>query len=78
MSCGRTIRVSTETIIPTSNSAFVHRGAARFVGLIETVSGMFQRRRELPDLLELDDRMLADVGLTRAEAEQLLRKPFWK
>ena len=78
MSCGRTIRVSTETIIPTSNSAFVHRGAERLGGLIKTVSGMFQRRRELPDLLELDDRMLADVGLTRAEAEQLFRKPFWK
>ena len=78
MSCNSTTHLSVETIVPTSSTAFVHRGAGRFVGLIEIVSKMFQRRRELPDLLELDDRMLDDVGLTREQAEQLARKPFWK
>ena len=32
-----------------------------------------QRRR----LQDLDERMLADIGLTRADAEQESRKPFW-
>ena len=26
----------------------------------------------------LDDRMLEDIGITRAEAESLSRKPFWR
>ncbi len=29
-------------------------------------------------LLEMDDRMLRDVGLSRADAEREGRKPFWK
>lgn len=33
-----------------------------------------QRRR----LMELDDRLLRDIGLSRADAEREGRKPFWK
>ena len=29
-------------------------------------------------LRELDDRMLRDVGLTRADVERELSKPFWR
>lgn len=29
-------------------------------------------------LLELDDRMLADIGVTREQAEAEGRKPFWR
>jgi uncharacterized protein YjiS (DUF1127 family) len=29
-------------------------------------------------LAMLDDRMLEDIGITRAEAESLSRKPFWR
>lgn len=78
MSCGSIACISTETIIPTSNSAFVHHGAERLVGWFEAVSGMFQRRRQRQAMLELEDHLLADVGLTREQAEQEARKPFWK
>jgi uncharacterized protein YjiS (DUF1127 family) len=78
MSCGSTTCISTETIIPASNSAFVHQGAERFVAWIEAISGMFNRRRQRQALLELDDHLLDDIGLTREQAEQEARKPLWK
>ena len=33
-----------------------------------------QRRR----LLELDDRLLADIGVSLAEAQAVGRRPFWR
>jgi uncharacterized protein YjiS (DUF1127 family) len=41
--------------------------------------GAWRRRvRERHELARLDDRMLADIGLSRAEAEFLSNKPFWR
>ena len=37
-----------------------------------------RRARERAELAALGDRMLADIGLTRAEAEFLVNKPFWR
>ena len=78
MSCNSTTSISTETIVPTSDSAFVHQGAERLVRWIEAVSGMFRRRHQRQAMLELDDHLLADIGLTREQAEQEARKAFWK
>lgn len=36
------------------------------------------RDRQRRDLGELDDRLLADIGVTRAEAGAERRKPFWR
>jgi uncharacterized protein YjiS (DUF1127 family) len=47
--------------------------------LIETGRGLakeFRNRRELRDLLERDDRILRDIGLTRADVESALSKPM--
>jgi uncharacterized protein YjiS (DUF1127 family) len=38
----------------------------------------FARRRQRKALLELDDRMLADVGITKSQAIDEGKKPFWK
>ena len=46
------------------------RVAARLIRLCDR-----QKQRHL--LRELDDRMLADIGLTREQAEAEGRKPFW-
>ena len=37
-----------------------------------------RRTRERAELAALDDRMLKDIGLTRAEAQFLSNKPFWR
>jgi uncharacterized protein YjiS (DUF1127 family) len=37
-----------------------------------------RRSREREKLASLDERMLSDIGLTRAEAEFLSHKPFWR
>jgi uncharacterized protein YjiS (DUF1127 family) len=37
-----------------------------------------RRARERAELAALDDRMLKDIGLTRADAEFLSDKPFWR
>ena len=37
-----------------------------------------RRIREREELAALDDRMLRDIGLTRADARYLISKPFWR
>jgi uncharacterized protein YjiS (DUF1127 family) len=37
-----------------------------------------ERRRQRKALLDLDDRMLADVGITKSQAIEEASKPFWK
>lgn len=44
-----------------------------FATLREWEERMRQRRR----LSELDDRMLTDIGLTRADVSHEVKKPFW-
>lgn len=37
----------------------------------------YERYSQRHALLQLDEHLLADIGLTRAEAEAEARKPFW-
>jgi uncharacterized protein YjiS (DUF1127 family) len=46
--------------------------------LSRTCTRIAQRRRERQSLLELDDRLLDDVGVTRDKAERQSRKWFWQ
>lgn len=78
MSCGNTACVSTGTVAPAPNGAYVHQGAERLVGWLEAISGMLSRRRQRRALLKLDDHLLDDIGLTRDQADKEARKPFWK
>ena len=43
-----------------------------------TVREWRRRARERAELAVLDERTLADIGLTRADAEFLSNKPFWR
>jgi uncharacterized protein YjiS (DUF1127 family) len=38
----------------------------------------YERARQRRALLGLDDRMLKDIGLTRADVDGECRKPFWR
>jgi uncharacterized protein YjiS (DUF1127 family) len=39
---------------------------------------MHDRWRQRQALLDLDDKLLRDIGITRDQAEREARKPFWK
>jgi uncharacterized protein YjiS (DUF1127 family) len=49
-----------------------------FHDLATGLSRMWRKRRERRRLLQLDDRMLADIGLTREQAEQEAGKSSWR
>lgn len=45
--------------------------------LVGRVLTWHERARQRRQLLMLDDRMLKDIGLTRADVDEEIRKPFW-
>ena len=46
--------------------------------IVATLRLWRRRMRERDQLSRLDDRMLKDIGVTRAEALHLSDKPFWR
>jgi uncharacterized protein YjiS (DUF1127 family) len=52
--------------------------AGRLLTILELVETWLTRRRQRLDLAELDDRLLADIGLTRADVARETAKPFWQ
>ena len=66
-------------------SPFWHRrvtGGARFsIGLkslIKPLAIWHARAKQRHDLLALDDRLLSDIGINRAQAESEAAKHFWQ
>jgi uncharacterized protein YjiS (DUF1127 family) len=53
----------------------VHEALRKVVGTIFIWTQRAQMRRRL---LTLDDRMLRDVGITRAQVHGEAEKPFWR
>lgn len=45
---------------------------------LATLREWTRRSRERHQLARLDERMLADIGLTHADREMLVSKPFWR
>ena len=43
-----------------------------------TIAGWIERRAQRRALANLDDRLLNDIGKTRAEANAEAKKPFWR
>ncbi|WP_345774495.1 DUF1127 domain-containing protein [Pontibacterium granulatum] len=54
------------------------RMAKRLSRIVETGGCWYARYRQRRHLLALDDRMLKDIGLTRALAQHEGNKPFWR
>ncbi|MFQ5955783.1 MAG: DUF1127 domain-containing protein [Kiloniellales bacterium] len=46
--------------------------------LVERLLTWQRRASERRHLMQLDDRLLHDMGITRAEAEREYRTPFWR
>lgn len=49
-----------------------------FIGISRFFAALSNRSRDRMDLLKLDDRMLADIGLTREQAEKVANQLFWR
>jgi uncharacterized protein YjiS (DUF1127 family) len=45
---------------------------------VKTLAGSFEHRRNAALLARLDDRMLADIGLTRGDLRDALSEPPWR
>ncbi len=45
--------------------------------LIQRLLRWQELRRQRRELLQLDDRMLSDLGISRADAWREARRPFW-
>ncbi len=45
---------------------------------LSAIVAMHERWRQRQALMELDDRLLADIGITRSEMMAEVTKPFWK
>lgn len=46
-------------------------------GILDWLVALDARYRQRRTLETLDDRMLRDIGVTRAEVEQEIRRPLW-
>jgi uncharacterized protein YjiS (DUF1127 family) len=52
-------------------------GSSKPAQLLALIAETWRRRRSRTWLTELDDRMLKDIGITRADVEWEANKPFW-
>jgi uncharacterized protein YjiS (DUF1127 family) len=59
-----------------------HRSAASFGDLVQRLADRYQvwsrRAASREELLNLDDRLLSDIGLTPGDAAAEAAKPFWR
>ncbi len=55
-----------------------HDPAATKLTLRQLFAEWFRRRTERAELASLDERALADIGISRSEAMVEAGKPFWK
>jgi uncharacterized protein YjiS (DUF1127 family) len=60
------------------NHPVLHRAKNPVARLVTGFHDWRRRARDRARLAALDDRMLADIGISRAEAQFLSDKPFWK
>ena len=79
MSCANKIRSST-IVGPTPISlATEHRAWSNSLTYwILFAIRCLERRRQRQALMQLGDRMLADIGTSRSQAFEEASKPFWK
>lgn len=62
---------------PTSVSSVLLALVAVFCAIADSLHIWREMARQRRQLAELDDRMLADIGVSRSEARHESAKPFW-
>lgn len=68
--------MSTQSLEVYSSSAGNAADGPRWLKAIERIRGGIRRRRQLMDLVALNDRLLADIGITREQVDAA-RKAYW-
>jgi len=78
MPCGSTIGNSTNTLGAASPS-FPDVGRSWKIPLawLEAIAQRWERRRQYGQLLELDDHLLADMGLSRTIIKEVRTSPLY-
>jgi uncharacterized protein YjiS (DUF1127 family) len=77
MSCGAKSRLSSANL--NTSTDLGARQVPTWLGRIAaSANRALQRRQQRNALLELDDRRLHDIGLTRKRALEECRKPLWR
>lgn len=73
--------MSTQRLIQFHLQGLLRQGLATapmpVLKLIARAIVRYRRQRQRFDLATLDDRMLRDIGVSRADADRESRKPFW-
>ena len=59
-------------------SRFVHATDHGLRGLVDSVFTWQRRHKDRMHLMALDDRLLHDIGISLADVEHEVSKPFWK
>jgi uncharacterized protein YjiS (DUF1127 family) len=76
MSCGTKSRSPSPYLYVAPFRA--ERTPAWVVRVFAAADRALQRRRQRNALLELSDRQLKDIGVTREQAQKEGHKPFWR
>ncbi len=58
--------------------AFASTGPGLMTRLVDLLATWQRRASERRHLMQLDNRLLADMGLSRADVEHEYRTPFWR
>ena len=62
----------------TRNTRPARGPGVRLAGLLDGIAAWAERRRQRFALAALDDNLLRDIGLSRADVESEIEKPFWR
>ena len=73
--------MSSQKSIQSAGSTWLRHGlAAAPMPVLKLLAGVivrWARQRQRYSIAQLDDRILRDMGISRAEAEREAGKPFW-
>ena len=74
--------MTSTTLSMTRNRAMSRNNSQNAESIVTALAGLVaawrERRESRLILCRLDDHMLSDIGLSRADAEVEIAKPFWR
>jgi uncharacterized protein YjiS (DUF1127 family) len=78
MSCANRVTLPAVNVRPPSSVEMDWPWPDWFRDIAPALARIWQKRRERQALLELDERMLRDIGVSREQAQRQAAKWFWQ